>query len=92
MPTNDVPKEFFDVADEFVRVANKLNEKWPRSRISSAMMYATARYNAFNFYTLDQNPDSGFDQPVDYLCQQYRSMLLENLKAVKPSNPGETGA
>jgi len=92
MQTDDVPKEFFDVADEFVHLANKLSEKWPTSRISSAMMYATARYNAFNSYALDQNPESSVDQAVDYFCQQYRSMLLDNLKAVKPSNPRQAGA
>ena len=91
MQTNDVPKEFFDVADEFVHLANRLGEKWPTSRISSSMMYATARYNAFNFYALEPDPEANFDKAVDYLCQQYRSMLLENMKAVKSPSPKKTG-
>ena len=56
MPEDDVPNEFFDVVDEFVHLANKLNEKWPTSRVSSAIMYAAARYNAFNFYAQDPSP------------------------------------
>lgn len=80
METPDVPKEFWDVADEFINLANKLNRKWPTSRVSSAMLYATARYNAFNFYTLEPKPEDNIDKVVDYFCQEYRSMLLENMR------------
>jgi Protein of unknown function (DUF3144) len=83
MQTDKVPKEFFDVADEFVRLANKLNEKWPSSRISSAMMYATARYNAFNYYTLEPKPEDNFEKAIDFFCKEYRSMLLENVRTLK---------
>jgi len=77
MPT-DNSKEFFEVVDEFVRLANELNARWPSSRISSAMLYAAARYNAFNFRKLDASPDTNREQAVEYFCEQYREMLLEN--------------
>jgi len=88
MEQNDVPKEFFDVVDAFIHLANDLNQKWPTSRISSAMMYAAARYNAFNFYTLDPIPGQNLEKAVEYFCDQYKVMLLENVKALKKPQPG----
>jgi hypothetical protein len=102
MPEDDVPKEFYDVVDEFVHLANKLNEKWPPWRISSAIMYAAARYNAFNFHTQDANASQNVEKATDYFCAQYKAMLLENIKALgrpqdappnggPPKLPGDSG-
>ncbi len=87
MEQSDVPKEFFDAVDEFINLANSLSRKWPTSRISSAIMYAAARYNAFNFYTLEPNPERNARKATKFLCKQYKAMLLENLVALEPSRP-----
>ena len=87
MPEDDVPKEFFDVVDEFVHLANTLNEKWPASRVSSAIMYAAARYNAFNFYAQAPSSSENQEKATDYFCAQYKAMLLENINALGRSQP-----
>lgn len=46
-----IPPEFLDAADEFVQLANKLNERYPRDWVAAVMMYATARYDAFVWLT-----------------------------------------
>jgi hypothetical protein len=88
MPKNDVPKEFFDVVDKFIDLANKLSRKWPTSRISSAMMYAAARYNASNFYTLESNPGRNAQSATEYYCEQYKAMLRENMEGLQGLRPG----
>lgn len=84
MPDSDVPQEFWDGVDEFIDLANALSRKWPTSRVSSVIMFAAARYNAFNFYALEANPDQTVEEATDFYCEQYRAMLLENMKALQP--------
>ncbi len=79
---DEVPKEFYDVVDEFINQANQLAERWPTSRVSSAILYAAARYNAFNFYELEDDPATNREGAVEYFCEQYRNMLLDNLDAL----------
>jgi hypothetical protein len=78
-PVSDVPQEFYDLVDQFIELANKLGRSWPTSRISSAIMYAAARYNAFNFYALDLEPEKNRERAFEYLSEQYRAMLRENM-------------
>ena len=84
---DDVPEEFYDLVDEFVSLANELGESWPPSRVSSAILFAAARYNAFNFYALEADPESSREGAVEYFCEQYRIMLLSNLDALAPGGP-----
>jgi len=43
---------FHEVADEFINLANDLGDDWAQPLLSAAIMYAAARYNAFNFQSL----------------------------------------
>ncbi len=87
---DDVSPEFFDQVSEFIEVANRQNRKWPTSRVSSAILYAAARYNAFNFQVLDSDAAHNTETAVNYYCQQYRAMLLENMTAMRPHPSGDT--
>jgi hypothetical protein len=78
-PDDDLPQEFLDLVDQFIDLANRLGQRWPTARISSAIMYAAARYNAFNFYALDPAPEVNQERAFEYLCEQYRAMLQENM-------------
>ena len=76
---NDVPPEFYELADRFIELANDVAGEWPIHRVSAAMMFATSRYNAFVACELDPDIASNRDEALDYLCREYRSMLEENL-------------
>ncbi|HOW70353.1 MAG TPA: DUF3144 domain-containing protein [Phycisphaerae bacterium] len=52
-------------------LANKLSKKWETSRVSSVMMYAAARYNAFNFVSLDPDPAKNSRQATGFCCEEY---------------------
>lgn len=79
MPTDDVPPEFFEAVNKFIDLANKMSRKWETSRVSSVIMYAAARYNAFNFVSLDPDPAKNAQQATGFYCEQYRAMLVENM-------------
>ena len=69
---------FYDLADEFINKANELGKDWSSTRISAAMLYATARFNAFNYFKVEDNPN--IEHGLEYFTEQFRSMLEENLK------------
>ena len=47
--------------------------------LSAAIMYAAARFNAFNFTSMDGD-DSKLEDAIGYYTEQYNKMLRENLK------------
>ena len=75
-------KEFFDAVDKIIQLANELNKNISTVRVSAIMMYATARYNAFNYYATD-GKEENIEKAKDYYCEQYRKMLIENLLELK---------
>lgn len=75
----EIPAEFFEVADQFIGLANALSQKWSVQRISSAMMFATSRYNAFNASHQDPDIAVNRDKLIEFFCSEYRGMFTENL-------------
>lgn len=74
--------EFYDVVDEFISLANKFSEKHSSTRVSSVMMFAASRYNAFNFFLTD-GLHGNEEKAIDYYCEQYRLMLLDNFDEIR---------
>ena len=69
---------FHEVADEFINLANDLSDDWALPFLSAAIMYAAARFNAFNFSSTDGNPDNR-EQAIRHYTEQYSKMLRENM-------------
>ena len=78
-------RAFFDMADRFLAVANGLTEDAPVSRISAAMMFATARFNAFLAQTQGLPPGHVDEATVRYFADEYERMLRENMAQVLSS-------
>lgn len=70
---------FHEVADEFINLANDLSEDWALPLLSAAFMYAAARFNAFNFNTVDGDSNNR-EEAIRYYTEQYQKMLSENMK------------
>lgn len=87
-----IPPEFLDAADEFVQLANKLNERYPRDWVAAVMMYATARYNAFVWLTRDERPEQTLDQAAAYYASEYDKMLRDNVDELAPHYRGAPAA
>ncbi|GAB4471058.1 MAG: hypothetical protein OHK0044_13990 [Burkholderiaceae bacterium] len=78
-----IPPEFLDAADEFVQLANKLNERYPRDWVAAVMMYATARYDAFVWLTREDRPVQTLDAAA-YDASEYDKMLRDNVEELAP--------
>lgn len=70
---------FHEVADEFINLANDLSDDWASPMLSAAIMYAAARYNAFNFQLMDGQQDTR-EEAIRYYTEQYSKMLRDNLR------------
>ena len=75
-------KQFWDLADAYIALANtQLNEAKP-SRVSAAALFAAARFNAF-VITAASGSKAEFiaekEAAIAYFLQQYETMLRENL-------------
>jgi hypothetical protein len=81
---HNIPPEFLDAADQFVQLANKLNDQYPRDWVRAAMMYATARYNAFTWVTRDQQLEQTLDAAAAYFASEYDKMLRDNVDEITP--------
>lgn len=86
METNeDVPQEFYDVVDQFINLANSLGKNWPRSRISATLLYAAARYNAFNWLFREVDQEQTEEEAIEFYSDQYEGMLRDNISDLRRS-------
>lgn len=72
---------FHEVADEFIHLANDLSDDWALPLLSAAIMFAAARFNAFNFQSTDGEV-ANREEAIRYYTEQYNKMLRENMKEI----------
>lgn len=82
MSDNPLDQQFWDMADSFIRLANDQARRAAAGKVSAALSYAAARYNAFVLATAKSTPEEfkGDEaKALDYFTEQYRTMLKDNL-------------
>lgn len=77
--TEKIPPEFFDLADKFIDLANDLTRQHGTARVSSVFMFAASRFNAHTVAATDADARSNRSVALDYMVDQYRKMLTDNL-------------
>jgi hypothetical protein len=81
---SDIPrdKQFWDLADSFIQLANThLNEAKP-SKVSASALFAAARFNAFVITAAAGSKEQLIvekESAIAYFLDQYEKMLRENL-------------
>ena len=90
----ELPDEFLTAADRFVVLANEMSEQHSPDWVRAVMMYAAARYNAFNWLTSGEHPGQSIEAAAAYFRSEYETMFRENLKEIEPvyrsGMPGKT--
>ena len=75
-------KQFYDMADAYISLANtQLNETKP-SRVSAAALFAASRFSAFVIAAAAGSKEQMIvekEAAIAYFMSQYESMLRENL-------------
>jgi len=87
-------QEFFEMADAFINLANEYGDKGAIGKVSAALLFAAARYNAFYVATVeDISLENERGVAMEYFTRQYQSMLNDNLDDYKNNPPlsGKSG-
>jgi len=75
-------KQFWELADSFIQLANThLNEAKP-SKVSASALFAAARFNAFVITVSASSKEQLIaekEAAIAYFLEQYETMLRENI-------------
>lgn len=80
--SDSVGPEFWARADAIIHLANEHCKDVPNRKVSSSLLYAAARFNAY-IVTVKASDlvelKADKEEAVEYFVDQYRKMLIENL-------------
>ncbi len=82
VPLPDPKPAFFRHADAHIDLSNRQLGESDRGTVSSSLMFASARFNAWLLTSSARTPDearAARETSLDYLARQYREMLADNL-------------
>ena len=77
-----VDDDFYNRADAVIHLANRQCEVIGKGKVSASLMYATARFGAWltaSGFGSAAEMKVGKNEAIEYLLNQYRAMLEENL-------------
>jgi hypothetical protein len=75
----DIPREFFEVADTFIDLANKQAETWGIDRVAASHLFSAARFAAFGLAVGDPARLADRANATAMLVEQFQQMLEDNL-------------
>ncbi len=74
--------EFWQITDDFIKLANDKCDTHKNGKVSTSILFSAARFNSFMYASTAKNlEDFQKDKAlaIDYLTDQYRKVLEENL-------------
>ena len=74
-------KEFFELADSFIALANKHSKNAVPGKVSATFLYAAARFNTFLVASNSSSKEefsSGKESAINYFMDEYKKMLEEH--------------
>lgn len=80
--SQDADHEFYQRAQEHLRIAKDQLAGVPHGQVSASMMYACARFNAWLSASRRESASelkSAYGETIEYFVAQYRRMLVQNL-------------
>jgi len=84
--TTEEDKEFYEMADAFIAVANKQSKNRNPGKVSASFLYAAARFNTF-IVAAGSDSANDFalkkDDSLDYFMTSYKEMLEEHFENYK---------
>ena len=75
-------KEFFDRADAIIALANSQCDDFPIGKVSSSLLFAAARFNAFIVASSAKDLDElkkDKEEAIKYFKEQYEKVFIENM-------------
>ena len=76
----DDARQFFDVANQFVALANDLAEEHGKPRVAAAILWAASRYGSFAWAMSGAPGRQTPAEALELFSAQYRKMMQDNLQ------------
>lgn len=67
------------MADRFIELANEFTKTESKERVGAAIMFAAARYNAFEASSKSENLRKDKNDALDWYTREYKRMLDANM-------------
>ena len=67
------------MADQFIALANEFTKTESKERVGAAIMFAAARYNAFEASSKSNDLKKDKDDALSWYSKEYRKMLDANV-------------
>jgi len=83
----------YQLADQFINLANELAQSEGSPAVGTALRYAAARYNTFEATLGGYDLRADKEKLMDMFCEDFRKMLGENIEdyARRLSQAADTG-
>jgi uncharacterized protein DUF3144 len=81
MSDTDKDKEFYEMADAFIAIANGHSGKVEQGKVSATFLYAAARFNTFLVASASGSAkelSSRKKEAIEYFVAEYQKMLEEH--------------
>ena len=82
MSKEERDEEFWKMCDEFINLANEKCDTSRNGKVSTTLLFAAARFNAFMFASTTKGLDDFKKErqlATEYFSQQYTKAFIENL-------------
>lgn len=70
------------MADKFIELANEFTKSESKERVGAAIMFAAARYNAFEAYSKSEDLNKDKVDVLNWYSNEYRRMLDANMDEI----------
>lgn len=67
------------MADQFIELANEFTKTEPKECVGAAIMFAAARYNAFEAFSKSSNLERDKEDAINWYTREYKRMLEANM-------------
>ncbi|GAA0710452.1 DUF3144 domain-containing protein [Dokdonella soli] len=81
-PQDITEDQFFEMVDRFINQANDFARQFPQPRVSAAILFAAARYNAFNWVNRSQMLEQTLDEATILFRAEYENMFRDNARGL----------
>ena len=82
---NDSTTEFYMAVDDILSFVQGMSERIPRQQLSAAMLYAAARYNAYNWIFREGDEEQQSADASQWFANEYLNMFEENSESLLKS-------
>ena len=86
-PQEITEAQFFEMVDRYISQANDFSKKFPQPQVSAALLFAAARYNAFNWVNRSQQQEQTLDEAAPLFCAEYEKMFRDNVHNLTMGRP-----